>query len=88
MQRASLPPRNKNNLEELIVDPNYHVIVKKAREKQGLTQNELARKIGEKTSVISKIESGKLRPTIPLARKLEHALKIKIVKTLEELELE
>ena len=80
-RRTSLP-------EDLILDPGYPAIVRRAREKLGLTQEELAGKIGEKTSVISKIESGKLRPTIPMARKIEHALKIRIVKTVEELEVE
>ena len=78
--------RSVEDIEDLFVDPGYNLVVKGARERMGLTQEELAYKVGEKTSVISKIESGKLRPSIPLARKLEHALKIRIVKNVEELE--
>lgn len=78
--------RSTKDLEDLFVDPEYNSLVKGARERMGLTQEELAYKVGEKTSVISKIESRKLRPSIPLARKLEHALRVRIVKNIEELE--
>lgn len=57
----------------------FGLIVKRARERMGLTPEELGRRIGEKESVIKKIEGEKIIPDIRLASKLEHALKIKIL---------
>ena len=66
-----------------IITPNYFSTIRKAREKLGLKQEELAKKIAEKESVIHKVESGIITPAIPLARKLEKFLKIKLVETVE-----
>ncbi len=38
-----------------------------------------SKRIGEKVSVLQKIESGKMTPDIRLAQKLEHALKVKLL---------
>ncbi|MEM3194056.1 MAG: helix-turn-helix domain-containing protein, partial [Candidatus Bathyarchaeia archaeon] len=57
----------------------FGLIVQRARERMGLTPEELGRRIGEKESVIKKIESEKIIPDIRLASKLEHALKIRIL---------
>lgn len=45
-----------------------------ARMKRGLTQKELARKMGTKQSVISRVESGKANPSIAFLQKLASAL--------------
>jgi putative transcription factor len=39
----------------------------------------LGKAIGEKVSVLQKIESGKMTPDTRVAQKLEHALKIKLL---------
>jgi ribosome-binding protein aMBF1 (putative translation factor) len=44
----------------------------------GLSQEDLGRKINEKPSVISHLETGSMKPSDALARKLEHALKIEL----------
>jgi len=61
-----------------IVD-NYHLLIKKARETMGLSQDILASYLGEKVSVIKKIEAGKLKPTLDLAKKIEKLLKVNII---------
>ncbi|MEM2999387.1 MAG: multiprotein bridging factor aMBF1 [Candidatus Bathyarchaeia archaeon] len=61
-----------------VVD-DYHVKIRQAREKLGLTHEELGKRINEKASVLSKIETGKMAPGNVLALKLEHALKIKLL---------
>jgi putative transcription factor len=68
-----------------IISPNYSAIIRKAREKLGLKQEELAKKLAEKESTIHKLESGSAKPNLDLARKLERFLKISII---EEVELE
>ena len=80
--------RKKNNnvepevdiIEEIVDD--YNIIVKNAREKIGLKQEDLAKKISEKVSLIQKIETGDIEPSIKVARKLEKFLKIKLIETI------
>lgn len=74
---------SKPEIIEVIV-PDYGKIVKERREKLGLKQEELAKKINEKESLIHKIESGAFEPGIMLARKLEGFLKIKLIEKSEE----
>jgi len=58
---------------------DYNSLVRQAREKLGLSQEDLGRKIGEKVSVLKKIETGKMIPDNKLATKLEHTLHIKLL---------
>jgi putative transcription factor len=44
-----------------------------------LSHEDLGRKIGEKVSVLRKIESGRMTPDLMLVEKLEHTLKIKLL---------
>jgi len=53
--------------------------VRVAREKLSLTQEELAKRIKERLSIIQKIESGKIIPDMKLSRFLEHVLRIKLL---------
>jgi len=81
------PPVRKTYAEpELEVDPDYNSIVRHAREKMGLTQEALGRAINEKPSVISHVESKKLKPDPVLARKLMHHLKINLMVPSSELD--
>ncbi|MFW6233693.1 MAG: multiprotein bridging factor aMBF1 [Nanoarchaeota archaeon] len=90
--KSNFQPRNKNikyNKPKtpetifLIVD-NYHERLKNAREKMNLKQEEVAKKIAEKESLIHSVESGKHEPNINLARKLERFFKIKLVEEHKE----
>ena len=67
---------------EVVVD-NYSSLIQKAREKKGLKQEELAKAIAEKESVIHQLESSKLKPNFKLAQKLEVFLGIKILEKAE-----
>lgn len=62
---------------ELIED--YPRRIRQAREKLGLTHEDMGKKINEKVSLLRKIETGKMKPTQRLAEKLEHTLKIKLL---------
>jgi putative transcription factor len=68
--------------QEIVQD--YSIKVRQAREKLGLTHEALGKKINEKSSVIGKIETGKMTPNNILATKLEHALKIKLLAPITE----
>lgn len=80
------PPRpGKTETEDKrYVDPGYPEIIKRAREKKGMKIDELARRINEKESVISHLETGQLSPTLGLARKLEEFLGVKLIVEYEE----
>ena len=59
-------------------------IIKKKREQLGLNQKQFAGKIGEKESILKKIETGQLFPTMEKARKLERNLGIKLIEEVED----
>ncbi len=67
--------------KERIVDivPGFGKIIKDAREKLSLTQDELAKKLMVKESLIAKIEREEIKPDENLAKKLEKLLNIKII---------
>ncbi len=67
-----------------IINPDYGDIIKKKRESLGLKQEEFAKRINEKISIIHKIETGNFEPSIALARKIERFLKIKLIEQYEE----
>jgi len=75
------PKPSNHPLEEPLLELryDYYRMIKQAREKIGLSQEQLGHKINEKPSVIKLLESGKLKPDDLLARKIEHALKIKLL---------
>jgi putative transcription factor len=68
----------KEETVEIIV-PDFARKIRKAREKLGLDQEKFGQKIGLKESVIHKIETGILKPSIDVARKLEKMLNINLV---------
>ena len=59
------------------------MIIKKRMEK-GLSQKELARKIGTKQSAISRLESGAYNPSLSLLQKVGEALGAKLKISLSE----
>ncbi|MCX8175825.1 MAG: multiprotein bridging factor aMBF1 [Candidatus Bathyarchaeota archaeon] len=64
--------------EDLILVENYGLRIKNVREKLGWSQEELALKMNEKASFISKIETGKVVPDLATIKRLEHVLKIRL----------
>ena len=72
--------RTKNvfeNIENELVD-DYARKIRNARTKMNLTPEELGKKINEKKTVITKIESKSMRPDENLIKKLETTLNIKL----------
>ena len=83
-RRISLPKRSviKDEVEEKIVS-DYSSKIRIAREGKGLKQEDFAKMLNERASLVNKWESGNLRPRINVARKLERLLGIKLVKKVE-----
>jgi putative transcription factor len=74
----------------LTIEASFEVIddfgakIRQAREKLGLSHEDLGKKISEKVSVLRKIEIGKMAPDNLLTEKLQHALKIKLMVPVSE----
>ena len=64
--------------QEVIID-DYNVIIKNKRQDLGLTQEEFARKLNQKTSLIMKIENAELKLDLETARKFEKILNIILI---------
>lgn len=64
---------------EFTLDPDYPALIRNARTNCEMSQEDLAKLISEKVSVVHHLETGKLNPNLSLARKLERFLKIKLV---------
>lgn len=75
-------------IEESDLVEEYSTIIKEAREKLGLSQQDLAFKAKEKLTVIQKIEIGKMLPTMRLTKELEHILRVKLLAPREDLEMQ
>ncbi len=80
--RRRTVPRLEELEYEIVED--YNIRIRKARESLGLTRELLAQELGEKESVIRRIEEGKLVPTLDMARRLERILKIKLLEPVGE----
>lgn len=63
------------------LEPHYQIISQliEARVKKGLTQKELADKIGVKQSAIARVESGTSNPTLAFLTKITQATGSKLV---------
>lgn len=61
--------------------PHYQLISQliEARIKKGLTQEELAKKIGTKQSAIARVESGNVNPTIAFLEKITQAIGSRLI---------
>jgi putative transcription factor len=66
---------------------DFTKLIRKAREQKGWAQKEVANQLHERASVITKVESGKMPPTIRLARKLERLFKLTLLEESESVDL-
>lgn len=82
VERVEAPRRGKMEEAEEIVD-SYGKIIRKAREKMGLSIAVIAERINEKESYIDRIEREKIIPPFPVAKKLEKELRIKLIEKVE-----
>jgi putative transcription factor len=88
--------RNLNNITEEIkeaevmefVRDNISQLVKNKREKLGLKQEELAKKIAVKESVIHNIESGHFKPSIEMAKRIGRFLHVNLIEEIKEQKIE
>lgn len=72
------PPVAQVQISQEVVE-DYAVRIRSAREKLGLSHEDLGKKINEKASLLRNIETSKVAPNNQLAGKLERVLKIKLM---------
>ena len=77
--------RNDEPTEELIED--YEMAIRNAREARDWSREDLGKKINERVSVITRIETGKMTPDIKLTKKLEKTLNIKLLEKIDNVDL-
>lgn len=73
------PVENVSLAESVGLVNNYRELIKSRRRELGWSEEDLGEKTGLKTSLIKKIESGKITPSVVDVRKIEDALKIKLL---------
>ncbi|MDK2796127.1 MAG: putative transcription factor [Archaeoglobaceae archaeon] len=67
---------------------NYNQIIKQEREKRGWSQEQLAKKIQEKESLIKKIENAEITPDPEVVAKLEKLFGIKLKESVPVVKVE
>jgi ribosome-binding protein aMBF1 (putative translation factor) len=78
--------RKRNNKKAVLkfkirhVRDDYNKTIRMARVKLGITQDELAEKVGVNSTLIELLELGKYKPDESFAQKLESLLNIRLVK--------
>jgi putative transcription factor len=85
-RRPPAPRRPRSDVEaaetlELVED--YGAKIRRARQKMRMTVEDFARKIGEKESVVKKLEKEELNPDRKLVRKIRNALGVDILEVQE-----
>ena len=79
MPRNKPPPQSKINLtDEMILNPEFPKVIRDARNKKGITHEQLGQKINEKVTLLKKIETGTIKPDDILSKKLERFLGIRL----------
>jgi len=92
--KVSAPIKSKQTKRSIKIDfgeelvENFHEIIRREREKRGWSQEELAKRIQEKVSLIRKIENAEITPEPEVVEKLERLFNIKLRENIEEVQVE
>jgi putative transcription factor len=85
-KNAPRAPELPKGMEDVEILDDYAARVRKGRMKLGLSQEDLANRVKEKLSLIQKIETGKMTPSLRLCRELEHELRVKLLTPRSEID--
>lgn len=77
--RVIVPAQQARIEPEEIVVPDFAQKIRQARQSKGLKQEELAKLLNERLSVVSAVESGRRTPDLKLAKKLEKFFGISLI---------
>ena len=74
-----VPQKNMHKEQPFRVISSYASVLRQTREKQGLSQEDFARLLQEKESIVAKWEQGRMPPSVEVARRLEKMLGVSLV---------
>jgi putative transcription factor len=77
-------PKTIQIIDEKVLRPDFGTIIREARMKKGITQENVANQISEKITLYKKIETGAIKPNEILSKKLERVLGIQLYENLVE----
>lgn len=82
--RSQIKPRKLTGvrLDDMELVEDYAKIIRSARQKKNMSQDELAQRVGESISTLKSIESGRQKPTEKTIRGLERELEISLLESL------
>ncbi len=80
---AKPAPRRGVLLDDLMLIENYDKVIRTARQKMGVSQEELAQKVGERISTLQAIETGRQKPNNKTIRGLERELGISLLEPID-----
>lgn len=83
VHRSTWKPR-KSDQPEMRVVRNYAQLIRTARERKGMSQEDFAKSLQEKESVIQKWESGTMKPRLNIARQLGKLLNVRLLENDEK----
>lgn len=78
-ETAHVSQKKMHKEQPFMVISNYASVLRQAREKQELSQEDFARFLQEKESIVAKWEQGRMQPSVEVARKLEKILGVSLV---------
>ena len=79
-KKSSKPPRRAPaTLDDMILIEDFASVIRNARQKARISQEELAQRVGERVSTLQAIESGRLKPIKKTIRGLERELEISLL---------
>jgi putative transcription factor len=79
-------PYDKTPFENFEIVNDFAQKINNIRNKLKLNQDEFAKKLNEKPSLLKRIETGKVEPTIQLAKKIEKVYGITLIKEVDTIE--
>lgn len=86
VQSRPLPRPRRPSIELLDLVEDYPDRIREAREARGWSTAVLAQKLRISEAMLRKIEQGKVKPTIDLARKIEKLLGIRLLEPIDDVE--
>lgn len=85
VKRKKAPYTREKYKGDFFLIENFGKIIKEAREKRKMTQNDFARNLKEPLSLIRRIEQNKINPSVKVIKKIENLLNISLTeKDVEE----
>lgn len=83
VRKQSLKPKG---VEELEIVLDYAKRIRNVRDNLNLNQDQFAQKLNEKPSLLKRIESGKVEPTLKLVKKILKVYNIQLIKKADDTE--